>query len=150
VPHVPRTPHSRGVVFSDGVESRAAIGLVPNGSPRLTFLEPQIPSEGVLDLWDKIKLFFGARPLPPPDARKLAASSENELSASLQALPIGERGWITLRDAWHLFSSMDEEEAFGEMDDAGKRRIGEFAAYSIHRSEPNFMPTEGRVYFTRK
>jgi hypothetical protein len=104
---------------------------------------------GVLDLWDKIKLFFGARPLPPPDARKLAASSENELSASIQALPIGERGWITLRDAWHLFSSMDEEEAFGEMDDAGKRRIGEFAAYSIHRSELNFMPTEGRVYFTR-
>jgi hypothetical protein len=45
---------------------------------------------------------------------------------------------------------MDEEEAFGEMDDAGKRRIGEFAAYLIHRSELNFMPTEGRVYFTRK
>ena len=103
-----------------------------------------------MGLWDKIKSFFGARPLPPPDARKLAASSENELSTSLQTLPIGEKGWITLRDAWHLFSPMDEEEAFGEMDDAGKRRIGEFAAYSIHRSDINFMPTEGRVYFTRK
>jgi hypothetical protein len=104
----------------------------------------------VLALFDKIKAFFGAGPLAPPDARKLAASSENELSTSLQALPIGEKGWITLRDAWHLFSQMDEEEAFGEMDDAGKRRLGEFASYSIHRSEINLMPTEGRVYFTRK
>jgi hypothetical protein len=98
----------------------------------------------------KIKLFIGGDTVSPPDSRKLAASSENELSASLQALPIGEKGWITLRDSWHLFSQMDEEEAFGEMDDAGKTRLAEFAAYPVHRSEINFMPTEGRVYFTRK
>ena len=102
-----------------------------------------------MGLLDKIKAFFAAGTHTPPDARKLAASSENELSASLQALPMGEKGWISLRDAWHLFSRMDEEEAFGEMDDAGKKRLGEFAAYSTHRSEFNFMPTEGRVYFTR-
>jgi hypothetical protein len=94
--------------------------------------------------------FAENKTVPPPDSRKLAASSENELSASLQALPIGEKGWITLRDAWHLFSQMDEEEAFGEMDDPGKTRLAEFAAYPVHRSEINFMPTEGRVYFTRK
>jgi hypothetical protein len=102
-----------------------------------------------LGLLDKIKAFLAGAPVPP-DARKLAASSENELSASLQALPTGEKGWITLRDAWHLFSRMDEEEAFGEMDDAGKRRLAEFAEHSTHRSEFNFMPTEGRIYFTRK
>jgi hypothetical protein len=102
-----------------------------------------------LGLLDRIKAFLAGAPTPP-DARKLAASSENELSASLQALPIGEKGWITLRDAWHLFSRMDEEEAFGEMDDAGKRGLAEFAAHLTHRSEFSFMPTEGRVYFTRK
>ena len=103
-----------------------------------------------MGLLQKIKLLIGGDTVPPPDSRKLAASSENELSASLQALPIGEKGWITLRDAWHLFSQMDEEEAFGEMDDPGKTRLAEFAAYPVHRSEINFMPTEGRVYFTRK
>jgi hypothetical protein len=113
-------------------------------------LAPAAGMEVVLSLLDKIKSFFAAGTRTPPDARKLAASSENELSASLQALPTGEKGWIPLRDAWHLFSAMDEEEAFGEMDDAGNRRLAEFAAYPIHRSEFNFMPTEGRVYFTRK
>jgi hypothetical protein len=98
----------------------------------------------------KIKAFFGVGDSTPPDARKLAASSENQLSASLQALPAGEKGWISLRDAWHLFSQVNEDEAFGEMDDAGKMRLGEFAAYSTHRSEISFMPVEGRVYFTRK
>ena len=103
-----------------------------------------------MGLLQKIKLFIGGDTVPPPDSRKLAASSENELSASLQALPIGEKGWITLRDAWYLFSQMDEEEAFGEMDDAGKTQLAEFAAYPVHRSEISFMPTEGRIYFTRK
>ena len=98
----------------------------------------------------KISRFIFGAALIRPDSRKLDSSSENELSASLQALPIGEKGWISLRDAWHLFSQMNEEEAFGEMDDAGKTRLAEFAAYPVHRSEINFMPTEGRVYFTRK
>jgi hypothetical protein len=103
-----------------------------------------------LGLLEKIKLFFAARDATPPDVRGLAASSENLLSASLQALPTGEKGWITLRDAWHLFSQANEEEAFGEMDAAGKGRLEEFAAYPAHRSEVSFMPIEGRVYFTRK
>jgi hypothetical protein len=103
-----------------------------------------------LGLLQKIKRFIFEAAVTPPDSRKLDSSSENKLSASLQALPIGEKGWIPLRDAWHLFSRMNEEEAFGEMDDAGKTRLAEFAAYPVHRSEINFMPTEGRLYFTRK
>jgi hypothetical protein len=33
------------------------------------------------------------------------------------------------------------------MDEAGKLRLGQFSAQ--HRCSPQFMPTEGRVYFTR-
>jgi hypothetical protein len=106
--------------------------------------------EAVLGLLHKIKALFGAGNSTPPDARRLSASSENQLSDSLQALPTGEKGWISLRDAWHLFSQVNENDAFGEMDAAGKRRLDEFAAYSTHRSEVDFMPVEGRVYFTRK
>jgi hypothetical protein len=98
----------------------------------------------------KIKALFAGAGSTPRDVRKLAASSENQLSASLQALPAGEQGWISMRDAWHLFSQLNEDEAFGEMDDEGKRRLVEFAAYPVHRSEITFMPTEGRLYFTRK
>jgi hypothetical protein len=43
------------------------------------------------------------------------------LAASLKSLRVGQRGWITLREAWHLFSPVDdEEEAFGELDDEGR------------------------------
>jgi hypothetical protein len=56
-----------------------------------------------LQFLDKIKSLFGIGAPLPPDTRRLAAASENQLSASLQALPIGEKGWISLRDAWHLF-----------------------------------------------
>ena len=103
-----------------------------------------------MSLLERIKRLIGGPPVRPPDLRRLAAGSENELSGSLQALSKGEKGWISSRDAWHLFSQMDEVEAFGEMDTAGKTRLAEFAAFSVHRSEIDFMPTEGRVYFTRK
>jgi len=44
-----------------------------------------------------------------------------------------------------LFSTKDEEYAFGETDDDGRRNIESFAAQ--HRSVINFMPVEERVYF---
>jgi hypothetical protein len=44
---------------------------------------------------------------------------------------------------------MDDQYAFGEMDDAGKSNLGAFAAQSEHRSSVDIMPVEGRVYFTR-
>jgi hypothetical protein len=49
-----------------------------------------------------------------------------------------------------LFSTMDDQYAFGEMDEQGKASLAAFAAQSEHRSTVDFMPTEGRVYFTRK
>jgi hypothetical protein len=101
-------------------------------------------------LLDKLKAVLGRPTFEPPDARKLAASSESELSASLQALPVGEKGWIAFGDARRLFSPAKEDYAFGEMDDAGNRRLDEFAADARHRAIIDFMPAEGRVYFMRR
>jgi hypothetical protein len=101
-------------------------------------------------LFDTLQAAFRRGTPAPPDARKLAASSAKELSAAIQALPVGAKGWIAARDAWRLFSRVDEEYAFGEMDDDGRRRIEEFASDMKHSSAIDFMPVEGRVYFTRR
>src|SRR5262249_6313864 len=69
-----------------------------------------------MGIWKTIKETFGTS--TPPDARRLSAVDELALSASIKALPIGERGWITLSEARALFSPMDDQYAFGEMDDA--------------------------------
>ena len=99
-----------------------------------------------IDNW--LKRMFGASGATPADLRKLAASSESALAASVRGLPAGERGWITLAEAAHLFSTVDQQYAFGEMDEAGKARLQDFAARC--RCSPQFMPVEGRVYFTRE
>jgi hypothetical protein len=89
-------------------------------------------------------------PGEPADTVRLAADSENALSGSIQSLYPGEKGWITLRDAWRLFSRVDEEYAFGEMDEDGTKRLERFVADETHRAVVDFMPREGRVYFTRQ
>ena len=102
-----------------------------------------------LGLFDKLRAVFGGNAADPADARKLNASSENALASSIQALPVGEKGWISLRDAWHLFSRVQEEYAFGETDEHGRRHLEEFAANPMHHSAIDIMPVEGRVYFKR-
>ena len=52
-----------------------------------------------------------------------------------------------LSEATRLFSNQQSEYAFGEMDEEGKLRISEFA--SECECVFQFMPAEGRVYFTR-
>ena len=101
-------------------------------------------------MWKTIKSLFGSGEREPSDARRLNAGTEAALSASLRALPVGERGWIPLSEARALFSHMDDQYAFGEMDEEGKAEITSFAAHIEHRSDFSFMPVEGRVYFTRK
>jgi hypothetical protein len=67
---------------------------------------------------------------------------------SLHALVTGAKGWITLEEAQHLFSPMDEAQyAFGELDDEGKSKLGSFAAQN--HCKIDLMP-EGRIYFTRQ
>jgi hypothetical protein len=80
--------------------------------------------------------------------RDQAIGNECELArVSLQSLPAGERGWITLAEAARLFSTEEAQYAFGDYDEAGKSRLAQFA--SQYRCAPNFMPTEGRLYFVR-
>jgi hypothetical protein len=80
---------------------------------------------------------------------RLSAGSASELSASLRVLPAGERGWITIPEARHLFSVKGDQYAFGDMDDQGKANLAAFAGQVEHRCTFDFMPVEGRVYFTR-
>ena len=102
-----------------------------------------------MGLFEQLRSTFSRGTTNPPDVRRLNASSESALAASVQSLPVGEKGWIALRDAWHLFSAVDEEYAFGEMDEDGRRRLEEFAVNPMHHSAIDLMPVEGRVYFTR-
>jgi hypothetical protein len=94
-----------------------------------------------MGIWKTIKAAFGRGTSTPPDARRLSAVDELALSASIRALVVGERGWITLSEARALF---------GEMDQVGKASLAAFAAEREHRSTPEVIPAEGRVYFTRK
>jgi hypothetical protein len=98
-------------------------------------------------MWHWLQKLFGSADAVPADAPRLPATSERALSSSLKTLPSEERGWIALSEATRLFSNEAPDYAFGEMDDEGKRRLGEFA--SECRCEAQFMPTEGRVYFRR-
>jgi hypothetical protein len=98
-------------------------------------------------MWRWIRKIFGSAVIPT-DAPRLPATSERALSSSLKSLRSEERGWIALSEATRLFSNEAPDYAFGEMDDEGKRRLGEFA--SKCRCEVQFMPTEGRVYFRRR
>jgi hypothetical protein len=72
------------------------------------------------------------------------------LAASIKALPYETPGWIANREASQLFSSMDDDYAVGEMDEAGKDNIADFATHVTPRCSLEFTPVEGRVYFMRK
>jgi hypothetical protein len=101
-----------------------------------------------MGLRDLLKKIFGSGNATPPDATRLSGTSENSLGSSLQSLPAGERGWITLAEAARLFSNEESQYAFGDYDEVGKSRLAQFA--SQYRCAPIFMPTEGRLYFVRK
>jgi hypothetical protein len=103
-----------------------------------------------MGVWDSIKGLFAPAGPGPGDAPRLDGSSEGALSRSLSGLYPEERGWIAFSEARSLFSTMEPQYAFGEMDEAGRRRIESFAGESDHRSRLEFMPSEGRVYFVRK
>jgi hypothetical protein len=100
-------------------------------------------------IWNRIKSILTVNYDEPPSSRRVSANSETALSALLKGLPAGERGWITIPEARALFSPMDDQYAFGEMDSQGKTNLAAFAAQIEHRSTFDFMPSEGRLYFTR-
>ena len=100
-----------------------------------------------MGLLDRIKSLMRSRTIEAPSERRLDGASEAALSASIGTLVPGGRGWISLQEARRLFSSMDDQYAFGEMDEAGKSRLGSFAARN--GCVIDIMP-EGRIYFTRQ
>ena len=87
-------------------------------------------------IWDWIKSLFGTPSSVPADAPKLRAANEAELSTSLTRLHPGKSGWITFQEARLLFSPMDQDYAFGEMDDVGKSNLRHLlhAANTAHRT----------------
>ena len=101
-----------------------------------------------MSIRDWLNRMFSPPDAIPADARRLSALSETDLSSSLKALPVGERGWIALREAAHLFSTKEPEYAFGETDEEGTGRLVAFAAACKCRFE--FMPMQERLYFIRK
>jgi hypothetical protein len=84
---------------------------------------------GHMSLWDwwKSLLLQGAR--TGPSTQRLDGRSKTLLAASIKALPYETPGWITNKDAKQLFSPMDDQYAFGEMDEVGKSNIADFAAH---------------------
>ena len=83
----------------------------------------------------------------PNSPRQLDESSIAALAAGISRLRPREQGWIALSAGQRLFSSMQPDYAFGEMDEEGRANISAFA----DRAGASFsiMPVEGRIYFTR-
>jgi hypothetical protein len=52
-----------------------------------------------MGIWQTLKAAFALGTAVPPDARRLNAVDVFALSASLEALLVEERGWITLPEA---------------------------------------------------
>ena len=102
-----------------------------------------------MSLWRALKSAFTRPGLSEPvDVPRLDGASLAGLSRSLGNLPRGERGWIPFAEARNLFSAMDAQYAFGELDQEGSSKIAAFAA--DNQSDISFMPIENRVYFWRR
>jgi hypothetical protein len=86
----------------------------------------------------------GSRWMPP--SRRLDATDKTTLASSINQLLPGDRGWITFEEASRLFSTMQPQYAFGEMDDDGKQNLEKFAR-DVSR-EFEFWPSEQRLYFS--
>jgi hypothetical protein len=96
---------------------------------------------------DRFKSALGGSAAEPAAPPRLDASSTTALSESLAMLAPERRGWITLEEARGLFSAMEAQYAFGEMDDPGKTNLAVFGLRN--RAGYDIMPVEGRVYFSR-
>ena len=58
-----------------------------------------------------------------PSPRRLDGRSKALLAASIKMLPYDEPGWIMNKEAKSLFSPMDDQYTFGEMDEVGKQNM---------------------------
>ena len=84
-----------------------------------------------MDILARLKSLFDSGPVEPPPARKLNAGSEAALATSINGLRPGERSWITFEEGRALFSAMDDQYAFGELDEPGKLNLGAFCSGAL-------------------
>jgi hypothetical protein len=98
----------------------------------------------------RLKSFFSRGSVRLPAPRRLDGRSKALLAASIEMLPFEEPGWITMKEARALFSSNDDEYAFGEMVEVAKRNLATFRAEATPGCLFEFMPVEDRVYFMRR
>ena len=75
-------------------------------------------------------------------------TAKQTLASAITRLLPDDRGWITLEEASRLFSDMQPQYAFGEMDDEGKQNLEKFAREVSREFE--FWPNENRVYFSAR
>jgi hypothetical protein len=81
-------------------------------------------------------------------AHRLDADSKTALASAISRLLPEDRGWIALEEASRLFSNMQPQYAFGEMDDEGKQNLEKFARDLSREFE--FWPNENRLYFSAR
>ena len=101
-----------------------------------------------MDIVARLKSLFASGPDELPSVRKLSAGTEDALAASIKGLLLGERAWITFEEGRALFSAMDDQYAFGELDEPGKLNLGTFAA--APRPSKGLKSSSTRIYFTRR
>jgi hypothetical protein len=101
-----------------------------------------------MSIGDRISHLFGDGSAEPADLPKLDAANRSALSKSIKSVQPGERGWVSMAEAQSLFSARTGPYAFGQTDEEGLSHISAFADDNGVTFE--FMPVEGRVYFTRK
>jgi hypothetical protein len=89
---------------------------------------------------------FSRRPCVPAP-RRLDGRSRALLAASFRSLRDGEPGWITMQEAGKFFSSVEDNDAFGEMDKLGNANL---AAFTSALGEAQFKLAAGRLYLMRK
>jgi hypothetical protein len=71
------------------------------------------------------KSLFRQHSIVVPTPRRLDGRSKKLLEHSIKMLPYDEPGWITSKEAKSLFSPVEDQYAFGEMDEVGKRNISQ-------------------------
>jgi hypothetical protein len=99
-----------------------------------------------MPIFNMLKSVFAPQAGEPSSPPKLDGTSEAALSQSIGRLS-SPQGWITLEEGRRLFSPMDDQYAFGEMDDHGNSNLARLEKQYGLRVD--IMPTEGRIYLSR-
>jgi hypothetical protein len=103
-----------------------------------------------MDIVARLKSLFDSGPVELPSVRKLSGGTEDALAASIDGLLPGERAWIMFEEGRALFSAMDDQYAFGELDEPGKLNLGAFAVTTapnliLDRSRGASISLDGQI-----